>query len=608
MKLPGKSINKKVIEGILEEAKESQDGEIQTGSKAGVDHKMEGSLDSALSGGVGNGCEATYFKDGKLAVWWMFEKREDGRISGTMFSENSTQESTPILAYVDKYAKSVEELFMVFTINTEIGGKQTIGTVRGIAEVIFPSANMLEVVLNTLIDGDLDRARPKYRVKDGKENINEEGILHWASNKSWLMPSEIEGVRNETSSSSLSAPYQILGSNIASNASTVGENTGQLRVQAVETNRQNRSSISQMVQEWGINMESMMLMVLYRCFNFDVKNNVSGVNSIKRFRNRLKEAKIDPKIISKWENGGFKYLRVDVNHPTDDDETVQWLSTNLQNLPPQTRNTALGMILTKVSKDPRLQEKLIGSQITISNSQKAVAQNESQTIFIRAFTGEVLEPNPSDVHEDHIPEHFKDLAGMLMMNEVEPWKMTDLVKFNGLVLHCGEHLKIMFQNPTTQKVAKQFVQELDQFAAAAKQIQGLIQQQQEQEQQQQSSLTPMEQHKIQLDQAKLQLEQAELTLKGMKFGLDTKKEENLVANRNRRADAGEDRQTVQAAATVANLRLKVADLEAKRSMMLRQEQTAAAEAAASAPPPPPPPPPAPTPPFDADLTTPIFTE
>jgi hypothetical protein len=90
--------------------------------------------------------------------------------------------------------------------------------------------------------------------------------------------------------------------------------------------------------------------------------------------------------------------------------------------------------------------------------------------------------------------------------------------------------------------------------------------------------------------------------------LDTKKEENLVANRNRRADAGEDRQTVQAAATVANLRLKVADLEAKRSMMLRQEQTAAAEAAASAPPPPPPPPPAPTPPFDADLTTPIFTE
>lgn len=571
---PGrKTLNKTTLKAILDEAENSDDGEIQTGSAAGTDHVKEGSLDAGKVGfGETDECKPSYLdSEGKLAVWWMFERRNNGRISGTLFCENSTQEATPILAYIDKFASSVEELFIYFTINTEIGGDQNVGSVRGIAEVIFPSANMMEIVLNSYVDGDLDRAKPKYRIRDGKENVNESAILHWAANRSWLVPNEVEEVRNVSSSAGLSAPYQLLGANMASISSTGGDGTtGRLRVEAVESNRQNRASLAQMVQQWGINMESLVSMILQRCITFDVNTKAPGANAVKCFRRRLEEANINPAIIGKRKDGAFKYLRIDVNHPTDDDETVQWLSNNLQNLPPQTRNTALSMIMTKVSKDPRLATKLIGDTITISNSQKAIAQNESQTIFIRAFSGEVLQPNPSDIHEDHVPEHFRDLSALLMMNEVEAWKQADVVKFQALVLHVGEHLKIMFANPVTQGLAKQFITELDQFSGAAQKLQGAIQQQQ----QQQSNLTELERHRIQVDAAKLEIEQGELALKGMKFGLDVQKEENLKENRTRRAEAGEDKATVQTAATVANIRLK-AEAQASKDRMAAASAVAA---------------------------------
>jgi hypothetical protein len=184
--------------------------------------------------------------------------------------------------------------------------------------------------------------------------------------------------------------------------------------------------------------------------------------------------------------------------------------TNIGAFPPESRPAIIQRATSYFTGDTDLAESLIKSPPIIINSQKLVAENERDTIFSRAATGNTLPVNPDDIDQDHLPVHMVDLEAKLKAHELRPWDMMDAAEYMGLVQHCSFHVERMVAVDASNKEAQRYIDQLQKLAAAGDDIIASIQEQEQ--------AKPEGEPMSEKDRADVALKEQKLQLEAQKFG------------------------------------------------------------------------------------------
>lgn len=465
-----------------------------------------------------------------ISAWWYYEVKfdEDGStyVSSTLFTDGIEVEtlaskgkdkgsSARIIAYWDKSYEMAGDWLEIVAIDAEIGGIKNIDTLRGVAELMYPSALEMEELFNLLLEGDKQRAKPKYRVAQGQEDA----FQKWNSLLDSFVPEGIEEFEFKTNAQHLLTPIQYLRGTAVSMGGGSNPTTGKnrpLRVQELESQRSNLELKANRLVEAYDHLDSILETVVWRLLAGPVKPGTPGYEDTMWVRSRLKQYGIDFKKLAEREHGRFVWIQVSAKRVAgggNREEQIaiaDWLMANIINFPPQNRPKILKLATVLQTGDPDLAEDLASVPQSIINAQKVTAENERDTIRHRVALGQVLPVMPTDIHQDHIPVHMLDMQALLARDAIEPWRKIDMLEFAGLTEHTGEHLQILMSNPATNPEAKQYMRGFMNLVSAAAPIAKRVEEQKGNESQQ---LNPAEQAQLEV---KLMQEQRKWVELGMK--------------------------------------------------------------------------------------------
>lgn len=477
-----------------------------------------------------------------IPVWVYHEVKSDNDrtwVSATWFTQGlpGTTDSAALDAVVFAHAEeafaSPEEWIYNFAVDSEIGGDTTLESLRGVAEIIYPSSAQREELLNLIIEGDKMRAKP--RVQEGID-ADVDSILKWNPDLDVVVPKGITPFDMRTSTSQLQTPLAMLTQNeanlTAGDVSNPSARGGELRQQALERQSNNGLMVNHDLNVWYIHMTAVLERCVERVLTMDIKPGNPAYNEIMWVRTQLELQQIPYAELAKKAFGRFLFLKVRCNRVFGDgdvtsmDETATWLMDNIQNYSPTIRPMILRLATSIKTRDPMLAGSLVPVPNYKINQQRVVAENEADTIMRRALLGEILPINPEDVPHDHLETHMIDMKAMLANNEFSPWNRKDAFGFAGLMEHAQMHLKQILDNPVSANEGNAYLDEFSQLVRAG---QALSDEMMEREQEAQQGLTPKE-------QAELQLKMRELMRKEQEFGLKVSSEQALQASRQERAD------------------------------------------------------------------------
>lgn len=530
----------------------------------------------------------TVFTDDKAA----FNGYEDGDSGERPVDENS--DMGVIVYHIEEAFPTVFDWCYNVFIDVEIGGKGTIGSLRGAAELLFPSGMEKEDLLNKSIEGDKLRAIPRFQAGDG---ANKQDILSWNIESSPLVPDGVTEFRMQGSSQQLLTPFGILDSNSAmltgSPLSNHGGEGGELRQQAIERQQVGANVQAKRIAQAYTHLDSLLEVIVHRVLVADIKEEDEGYDEIMWVRNRLEEqfeanavdgVKIDYKKIAEREHGRFKYLRVKAKRTVGNGDRnsqmaiADWMMKNIQDVEPAVRPYILGNAFSLYTGDPDLAAFAFRKPDIILNSQRTIAENEFDTMERRAVIGMTISPQPGDIHHSHIETHLIDAQALIGRAELRPWDTEDALVFTSLIQHIGEHIQILVANPTTNFEGTQYLQAFQEVVQQAKPLVADLQQRREDEAA--GGLTTKE-------QADLELAAARLELDGQKLGFAMQKEASLQQSRDERS-AGIRRKDAVAEITnaqrLAMEKEKIAiDKEARKDAAKAQAKTAKKTARKTAP-------------------------
>lgn len=476
-----------------------------------------------------------------LNAWYFYEVKHDENgsyVSSTLFTERTqigkVELGEEVIAYREKAYDTPESWLHFIVSDSEIGGVKTVDTAKGIAELNYNSDADREELLNLVIEGSKERAKPKYKMSQG---ASIDSILEWNPQEDSLVPEGIDEFTMRSSSNDLLAPFGILGQGAAQNSagsvSNVGRG-GENRNQTLERQRNTGVVINNRIADVYKSLDILLAEIVYRFLVAKVRPGTEGYQDIMWVRTcldqKIKQVHgIDYKELAKKYYGRFKYLNVKAIRAIGDGsreqelDTAEWLMSQLGNYDPNVRPYIIHRATTAVTRDPDLADFVVRKPQIILNTQKVIAENEFDTIRRRAAAGMRISPSPDDIHQDHLPVHILDLETMVASHQARPWDNLDVLQFAAMVDHVGEHLQILLGNKTTNNEAKQFTQRLQQVVQAA---QAIVKDVDERDNVNQD-LTPKE-------QADIELRTAELQLKAQKFGLDIEAFRDLKQSRDTR--------------------------------------------------------------------------
>jgi len=487
---------------------------------------------------------------------WFYEvkQREDGSsyVSATLFTETVTGivwskkdlGAAQIIAYREEAYKDAAEWLHFVAVDSEVGGVKNISTLRGVAEMSYPSGLDMEELLNLTMEGDKIRAKPKVRMT---ETADADVVTQWSIIDDAFVPPGLEEFEFKGNSRGLMTPFSMLSQNSAGMTGGAVANTadgGELRQQAVERQRNSSMLQSNRVSEAYNHMESILETVVWRLLAGETKPGVEGYMETMAVRAFLKKYDIDFKKLAEKEYGKFKYIRIRAKRSIANGdrqqqvETADWLMNNLPNLEPLSRPLAIYTSLVLRLQDPDLAEALIKLPKAVVNAQKITAENEYDTISRRAALGQILPVAQDDIHQDHIPVHMLDMQAHVAAHAMRPWDMKDVLSFAGMVKHVGEHFTILLSNPATNPEAKVLLQDYQNITQSAQAIIREVEETQQQQDAAQQALTPKE--KIDAE-----LKAEALRLKALDMGVKVQTLEALKEDRDRRHDSSERGQYVK---------------------------------------------------------------
>jgi hypothetical protein len=470
-----------------------------------------------------------------IPAYWYYEVKYDDKgdqyVSSTLFVDGNTAGSTKIdsnnreqgsvakiIAHVEKLSGEVTDWLHLINVDSEIGGVKNLDTLRGVAELNYPSGVDMEELLNLIIEGEKIRARPKIRVGP---DADPDEVAKWNLMTDLYAPSGVEEMPFRSSPSGLNDPLQILNQNSAGITTSSVSNSprgGELRQQAVERQQQSTALQTNRTVEAYNHLDSILETIVWRLFNAPVKPGTEGYHEIMWVRAFLDKREIPYRQLSTRKHGQFEFIRVRARRTIGNGDRVQqvsssdWLMQNLRHYEPAARARIIHLATTLQTQDPDLADSVVKIPQAIVNAQKITAENEYDTIKRRAVLGEVFPVSMDDVHQDHIPVHLKDMLAHANSHGIRPWDKLDVLAFGGMAEHVGEHIRIIMSNPDFADEAIPFIRDYQNIVQSA---QAIVEEVSAQEEQRQGAgLTPKEQAEMQLKMGKLELEARKL---GMKY-------------------------------------------------------------------------------------------
>lgn len=511
-------------------------------------------------------------KTNTISAWWYFEVKHDENdsyVSATLFCEGLQQiladdekkrEGVPakdsyIIAYLPKAHISPNDWLYLPVIDSEIGGVKTLDTVRGVAELVYPSGLEIEELLNLMLEGDKMRAKPKYAITN---DLTIDIVQKFNPAVDTFMPKGMEEVQSRGSSGNLQTPFALLSQNASGLASSPMSNTGrggELRTQAVE--RQQASGVLQnnRLAKAYDHLTCVVENMVYRLLTMPLKPGCEGFNEAKWIRSQLDRYDIQYKDLAKKKNGRFEYMRVRVKRIVGNGDRVQqidtanWMMENIISVPPESRPLITHQAFLMVTQDPDFTDRVITVPQAIINAQRITAENEFDTIRRRAVLGQVIPIGVDDIDQNHIESHLIDLEALIVINDAVPWTKMDVLQFTGAVQHTALHIQRLWSNPQTQPEAQQFNQRFQLLGAEAGSIIKDLQQREAEQAQQQGGLTPKEQSDFDLKMGRLQLD-------AQKFGFQIETGKMLEDQRQRRGDTVDRQQYAREISETERLRLE----------------------------------------------------
>lgn len=481
-----------------------------------------------------------------ISAFWYYEvKYEDNGnqyVSATLFidgingidlvydkNDKETTGAAKIIAYMDRAFDSATDWIHLVCVDSEIGGVKNLDTLKGVAEMSYPSALEMEELLNLIMEGDKIRARPKVRIMEGADP---DAIAKWDLVQDLYAPAGVEEMPFKGDSRGLMTPFSLLSQTsaaISGGAMANGPEGGELRQQALERQRNTAMLQTNRVSEAYNHIESILETVVWRILAGPVKPGTEGYHEIMRIREKLEAYGIPYKQLAERKHGQFQYIRVRARRSIGNGdrqqqlETADWLMQNIQNYAPGVRPMVIHKATVLRTQDPDEADALVKVPKAVINAQKITAENEYDTIKRRAALGQVLPVADDDVDQDHIPIHLLDMQAHIASHSLRPWDMMDVIAFAGLVEHTGMHLTKLMENPVTHGEGVAFIQDYQNITQAAQAIVQEVEEKQGQ-QQQQDGLDPK-------TAAQLQLQAEKLRQEGIKLGMKAQEMEDLRANR-----------------------------------------------------------------------------
>lgn len=471
-------------------------------------------------------------KETTIPAWWYYEvkyeKNGESYVSATLFTDNvelkaninrtqPKKESSFIICHIEKaYAFASDWLRMV-AIDSEIGGVKKIDSMRGIAEMTYAASLEVEELMNLLLEGDKMRAKPKFRLLEGK--YNRDAVEKWNSMLDVYVPEGVEEMEIRSSAQHLLTPLGMLQQAASKNSAAPYSNQGrggELLRQQEERVQSNSAITASRINAAYQRMDSILETVVWRLLAGPAKPGTTGYQETMWVRARLDRYGIDYKKLASRKHGRFEFLRVRARRVTgngnreDQLAISDWLMKNAINYPPSVRPIIIHKATVLQTGDPDLADMLIPRNVPVINRQKITAENEADTIRRRVALGHTLPINPEDIHQDHIPVHILDMQALLARNELAPWGKIDVLEFSGLAEHTADHLQVLLSNPETNPEGKLYMPAFQQVIAEAQPAIDVIE---EAEAQQGQALTPAEQANLEL---KLMAEQRKWMEMGLK--------------------------------------------------------------------------------------------
>lgn len=504
-----------------------------------------------------------------ITGYWFYEVRTSGAdqyvsatllvdtVSGIDLPNDGSLDRAYMIAHIEKaYANADDWLHNVF-VDSEIGGVKNMDSLKGVAEMTYPSNVDIEELFNLVLEGDKMRARPKVRLTNGADPKK---VLAWDMMRDTFAPEGVEEMPFKGSSQQLLTPMSFLQQvSAAMSTSHVsnGPQGGELRQQAVERQQNNATLQANRVTEAYNHLESILEIVVYRLLAGPTKPGAEGYRETQCVRNHLKKYGIDGKALAEREYGTFKHIRIRAKRTIGNGDlqqqiaTSDWLMTNSSSFSPAVRPTVLRTAVALRTQDPDLAENLVKVPSSIINNQRIVAENEYDTIRRRAALGQVLPTGDTDIDHNHVETHLIDMQAHVATDQFQPWTMLDVLTFAGAVEHVGLHLRNMQENPASAAEAKLYIQNYQQIVQSA---QPVVQRVEEDNGSEQSKLSPKEQDEMRLKWAKVELD-------ARKVGMSAADMEQLWKNREARARLSERQQYVREIENARRLELDRKKLE-----------------------------------------------
>lgn len=487
-----------------------------------------------------------------ISAWWYYEVKykDDGDqyVSATLFIDGVSGitlagdkgMAAKFVVYIDKAFENAADWLHMIHVDSEVGGVKNMDTLKGVAEMIYPSGLEMEELLNLIMEGDKIRARPKVRLLD---NADADAVAKWDIVADLYAPAGVEEMEFKGNSRQLQTPFAMLNQNVAGLASTSisnGPQGGELRQQAVERQQNSAMLQTNRISDAYNHMDSILETVVWRILAGPVKPGTDGYREIMFIRAMLDKYDIPYKELAKRKYGRFEYIRVRARRSIGNGDRVQqletsdWLMGNIQNYEPAARPMVIHQATVLRTQDPDLADTLVKIPKAIINAQKITAENEFDTIARRAALGQILPVAQDDIHQDHIPVHMLDMQAMVARHGMRPWDKMDVLTFAGVVEHTGEHLKTLLGNPVTNAEAKVFIQDYQNITQAAQAIVAEVEEA-EATKGQEEGLEPK-------DRIRFELEAEKLRQQSIKLGLAAEEALKLDQNRQERSDLAKRQQ------------------------------------------------------------------
>lgn len=541
--MSGGHINAAAVDELIEKLKE----QIGNNSKTLSPNDPAGGFASA----VGVTSKETFNSARKttIDVWWYYEleHNDDGTITvcATLFSEavtargeNAKGVDSRLIGYVKDILPTPESWLHLMVLDSEIGGVKTFDAAKGIAELSYSSDLDTEEMLNVMIEGDKARSLPRFQEEEG---ANRDDILAWNPNDDSVVPKGIREFRLQGNGQHLMTPIGLLRNNAAGftddATSNMGRESQQLRVQALRSQALAAESETLRMSDIYMSADGVMEEIVNRFCTADITSKTCpGYADIAWFRMQMKKKGIPFKELAKKEYGRFSHMTVKCRRLSggglldQQQQSGNWLMQNIGAFPPESRPAIIQRATLYYTGDADLATSLIKAPPIVINSQKLIAENERDTIFARAATGNPLPVNPDDIDQDHLPVHMVDMESKLKQHEIRPWDMLDAAEFLNLAKHASMHVERLVSMTASNKEAQDYVAPLQELATQGDALIAQLQEQQARQQEAAGGGAPM----TRKEQADIQIKARQLELEGQKLGVKVADQRGVQQQRDAR--------------------------------------------------------------------------